>query len=231
MSGRAFTIVEAPQRSAEWFAARAGRLTGSVAADMLATIKSGEAAARRDLRARLVVERLTGEPQEDGYVNAAMQRGIDKEPEALAAYEALGHLTRRTGFLRHDGLMVGCSLDADVDDFEGIVELKCPKSATHLSYLRGSGLPAQYRPQVLHNLWITGARWCDFVSFDDRFPPALRLFVVRVERDDKLEAELAAYEAAALKFLSEVELEVEQVLALAELERTFTAAAAAQQGA
>jgi putative phage-type endonuclease len=207
-----FTILTAEQRSPEWFAARAGRMTGSAAGDMLATIKSGEAAARRDLRARLVVERLTGEPQEDGYVNAAMQRGIELEPAAFAAYEAhSGNLVRRTGFLSHDSLMVGCSLDGDVDEFAGIVELKCPKSATHLSYLKTGELPANHRPQVLHNLWVTGAQWCDFASYDDRFPAHLRLFVVRVVREP---VEMLAYEKNLLRFLDEVEAEYQSVLSL-----------------
>src|SRR5687767_4287360 len=126
-----FTIIDAEQRSAEWFLARVGRLTGSVAADMLNVIAKGEDGyKRRDLRARLICERLTGQPQEDGYVNAVMQRGIDREPDAFAAYEAhSGNLVRRTGFLAGTDLMVGCSLDGDVDEFAGIVELKCPKSA------------------------------------------------------------------------------------------------------
>jgi hypothetical protein len=207
-----FTIIEADQRSPEWFAARVGRLTGSVASDMLATIKSGEAAARRDLRTRLVVERLTGQPQEDGYINGAMQRGIDLEPAAFSAYEAeTGNVVRRTGFLSHAALLVGCSLDGDVDNFTGIVEIKCPKSATHMGYLRAGELPANHRPQILHNLWVTGAQWCDFVSFDDRFPPHLQLFVARVPR---VEIEVLAYEKCALAFLSEVEAEYQSVLKL-----------------
>lgn len=210
-----FRIVEAGQRSAEWFAARAGRLTGSCAKDMLAKVQSGEAAARRDLRTRLVVERLTGEPQEESaFVNAAMQRGIDKEPEAFAAYEAeTGLVVRRTGFLAHTELMVGCSLDGDVDNFAGIIELKCPKSATHLGYLRAGGLPSPHRPQVLHNLWATGAQWCDFASYDDRFPPHLRLFRVRVERNEQ---DIAEYAAAATAFLAEVEREYQSLLAIKE---------------
>lgn len=212
---RPFTIVEAEQRTAEWFAARVGRLTGSRAGDMLATTGKGEAAARRDLRAQLVVERLTSTPQEDGYVNAVMQRGIDKEPDAFAAYEAVtGHLVRRTGFLSHTSLMLGCSLDGDIEDFTGIVELKCPKSATHLEYLKSGGkIPTRHVPQITHNLFVSGAQWCDFASFDDRFPLELQLVVMRVMRDD---AVVKSYELALTLFLSEVDKEVETVKALIE---------------
>lgn len=206
---RRFTVIDAEQRSAEWFAARLGRLTGSRAADMLARIKVGEAAARRDYRLQLVCERLTGQLQEDGFVNAAMQRGIDLEPVAFAAYEgATGQMVSRTGFLAHTAHMAGCSLDGHVGDFEGLIELKCPKSATHLRYLRSGGVPAEHLPQLLHNLWVTGAAWADFVSFDDRFPPNLQLFRVRLERDARA---IAEYEAKALAFLAEVELDVAQV--------------------
>jgi hypothetical protein len=200
-----FTICFADQRSPEWFHARAGRLTGSRASDMLAQIKTGEAAARRDLRTQLVVERLTGQPQEDSYTNAIMQRGIDLEPAAFAAYEAhSGHVARRTGFLAHTSLKAGCSLDGDVEDFTGIIEAKCPKSATHFGYLKGRRVPANHMPQILHNLWITGAQWCDFVSYDDRFPPHLHLFVCRVPR---VELDVLAYAHCAEKFLAEVDEE------------------------
>lgn len=206
-------IVNVPQRSPEWFTARLGRLTGSRAADMLATIRTGEAAARRDLRLQLVCERLTGVSQENGYINADIQRGIDCEPLARAAYEALtGSVVRQTGFLQHDTLPIGCSLDGDVDEFTGILELKCPKSATHLRYLRAGGLPPDYLPQVTHNLYVTGAQWCDFLSFDDRFPAPLQTCLVRVLRDEKA---MAAYALAVTQFLSEVDAEVEAVRALA----------------
>lgn len=203
-----FTIITAEQRSAEWFAARVGRLTGSCAGDMLDVLKDGKTPGykRRDLLARLVCERLTQQPQEDGYVNAAMQWGIDKEEDAFAAYEAhTGHLVRRTGFLKADELMVGCSLDGDVDGFTGIVELKCPKSATHLSYLKANAVPSNHLAQIQHNLWVTGAQWCDFVSYDPRFPERLQLFVVRVPR---VEIDVLAYAKCAEKFLAEVDEEV-----------------------
>ena len=205
---RDFRIVDALQRSPDWFAARLGRVTGSRAKDVLATIKTGEAAARRDYRVQLVVERLTGQPEEPGYVNDAMQWGTDTEPEAFGAYEALtGHVAVRTGFLAHTGLMAGCSLDGHVGDFEGIVELKCPKSATHWRYLRGERqLPAEHLAQVTHNLFVTGAQWCDFLSFDPRFPPHLMTFLVRVNRAD---VDIAGYEQKVRAFLEEVDREVD----------------------
>lgn len=206
----AFTVIDAEQRSEAWRLARVGRLTGSAAADMLATIKSGEAAARRDLRLRLVTERLTGQPQDEVFVNAAMQRGIECEPLARAAYEnATGGLVRATGFLAHSTLQAGCSLDGHVGDFEGIVEIKCPKSSTHLRYLREGKVPAEYLPQIRHNLWITEADWCDFVSWDDRFPPELQLFIVRLSWRD---ADLGSYVTKAAAFLAEVEAEYRSLL-------------------
>jgi hypothetical protein len=216
-----FTVIDAEQRSAEWFAARLGRLTGSRAADMLATIKSGEAAARRDLRVQLVCERLTGQVQEEPFINAAMQRGIDMEPSAFAAYEAVtGALVQRSGFLSHTEHMAGCSLDGHIGDFDGLIELKCPKSTTHLRYLRGGVVPSDYWPQIAHNMWVTGAQWADFVSFDDRFPPELQLFIVRVERKA---SDMEDYERKALAFLAEVEREAD---ALATIGRVGQAMAA-----
>jgi predicted phage-related endonuclease len=209
---REFAVCEAEQRSPAWFLARLGRLTGSRAGDMLATIKTGEAAARRDLRTQLVVERLTGTVQEDGFINPAMQWGIDQEPAAFAAYEArTGLVATRTGFLSHTRLMIGCSLDGHVGDFEGICEFKAPKSATHLKYLRGKILPIDYLPQVRHNLFVTGAAWCDFMSFDPRFPAGLQTFLVRVQASD---LDMGAYARSVDAFLAEVEAEALAVEAL-----------------
>lgn len=213
-----------PQRSPEWFAARLGRLTGSCSGDMLATIRSGEAAARRNLRMRLVCERLTNDSQEDAYISKEMQRGIDMEPVAVGAYEALtGELVRTSGFLAHTELMAGCSLDGHVGDYEGIVELKCPLTATHVRYLRDGKVPSDYLPQLLHNLWITGARWADFVSFDDRLPENLRVFRVRLQRN---EAEIAEYVSKATAFLAEVDAETEALLTMSNVAAQLAAAVA-----
>jgi predicted phage-related endonuclease len=209
---RPFVIVEHEQRSPEWFQSRLGRLTGSAAGDMLDVLKDGKSPGykRRDLLARLVCERLTGMAQDDTYVNAVMQWGIDHESDALLDYEwRSGNLVRGTGFLSHTTLMVGCSLDGDVNDFKGIVELKCPKSSTHLSYWKAGGVPQTHMPQILHNLWISGAQWCDFVSFDPRFPESKQLFIARVPR---VEIDVLAYGKAAQRFLDEIDAEIETLM-------------------
>ncbi len=207
-----YTIHNHPQRSPEWFASRLGRVTGSRCADVFAQIKSGEAAARRDYRMQLVLERLTGKPQDDPYINADMQRGIDLEPLARSAYEArTGNLVREVGFLAHTELMAGCSPDGLCE--RGIIEIKCPRSAAHVETLKSQALPARYRPQVTHNLWISGADWCDFVSYDDRLPVGLQLAVVRVERDPQT---IEKHAAAVADFLGEVDAEYMAVLALQE---------------
>jgi hypothetical protein len=204
---RAFTVIDCDQRTPAWKSARAGRLTASRAKDMLASVKSGEAAARRDLRVQLVVERLTGEPQDATFVNADMQRGIDLEREAFAAYEIVtGHVAHRCGFVAHNELPIGCSPDGVIDDFRGLLELKVPKSATHLGYLRSGGVPAEHRPQLLHALWVTGAEYIDFLSFDPRFPASMETFYVRLERDEDA---IAEYAKKALAFLVEIETELQ----------------------
>lgn len=195
-----------PQRSPEWMALRAGKLTGSCAKDMLASIRSGEAAARRDLRYRLIAERLTKTSQEDGYINAAMQWGIDQEAEAIAAYEtATGHLVNAVGFCQHgEFTYAGTSPDGLIAE-DGIVSIKCPKTATHLRYLRDGGEPAEHAPQNTHEFWITGRQWLDFVSYDPRLPDRLQLHIVRIERD---EDRIAEYAKKAVAFLDDVANEV-----------------------
>lgn len=204
-----FSILDLPQGTDEWKQARAGRATGSRASDILATIKSGEAASRRDYRMQLIAERLTGAPQDSGFTNAEMLWGNEQEPFArIAAESAKGYMVRETGFLSLDDHFAGCSLDGDVNNFEGIIEIKCPKTATHLSYLRYGQVPDKYLPQIKHNLLVSGAQWCDFVSFDPRLPEHLQLFIGRVHAKDLA---LSVYEKELFKFLHEVELELKEL--------------------
>jgi len=190
------------QRTPEWLADRAGRVTGSAAAAVFAQGKGkDEAETRRKYRVQVLLEQYTGRPGGSSYVNAAMQWGIDHEAEALYAYEcASGEVVTVPGFIFAERVMVGASLDGIIGK-EGALEIKCPDSATHVDYLRGEKLPSTYYRQALHNLWVTGRKWLDFVSYDPRFPEDLRLFVVRFMPTRK---ELVEHALGVRKFLNEV---------------------------
>lgn len=198
---RPYLINSAPQGTDAWLSARAGKATGSRAKDILAKIKTGEAATRRKYRTQLVTERLTGKPQESGFINDAMKWGTDQEPHARRAYEAhTGYIVTEAGFIYLEDVMTGCSVDGLVED-DGMAEYKCPNSDTHVDWIEAGVLPSEHKPQILHNFWVTGRQWCDFASFDPRLPENLQLFVVRY---DRIEDEIKAYESEVLQFLDEV---------------------------
>lgn len=219
---RDFTVVEAEQRSPEWFAARAGKVTASRACDFLAKVKSGGySTSRKNYLTQLVAERLTGQPQDDGFVSAAMARGLELEPAAFAAYESVtGEMAHRVGFLAHTELQIGASPDGVIGDFAGILELKVPNPATHLGYIRGGVLPADYLPQVTHQLLVSGAEYCDFMSYGPNFPERLQTFLVRVKRAD---IDIDAYRKELIVFLAEIENEVLALRTLANPTEAFRA--------
>lgn len=223
-----FRVIDCAQGTPEWLKARAGRLCASDAAAMLSTIKSGEAAARRDLRTKIVLERLTGGPLEDGFVSPDMQRGKDLEADAVAAYEgATGNLVQRVGFFAHPTLPLGYSPDGVIGSLEGeftLLECKVPRSATHLRNLRDGVVPSDYLPQLTHALYLTGAKAIDFCSFDPRFPEPLRLFLVRVKRED---VDIDGYAKKVAAFLSEIEAEYNAINTLANLPAQLEASLAA----
>lgn len=211
-----FTVIDAPQRSDEWKAARSGRLTSTSAECLFKAgrAKGEESYQRRDLRIRLALERMTGRPQEDDeYQSNAMRRGVEREADARLAYEAAtGQLVRECGFLSLNDHMAGTSLDGYLGDYEGIVELKVPKSATHIAYLKAESFPQDYIHQIRHHVWVSGAKWCDFVSFDDRLPDHLQLVIHRATRE---QLDIPGYEKAALAFLKEVDAEIKALEGLA----------------
>lgn len=210
MPDRLFTVCEAEQRSEAWRLIRLGRLTGSAAGDMLATIKSGgEAAGRANLRLRLVLERLTGRSQESEFQSAAMLAGIEREGDAIAAYEALtGDILQTTGFLSHTSLMAGCSPDAFLGDFDVLVSVKCRQPKAHWEHLRTGKVPADALAQMRHELWMTGTLEHHYVSFNPDFPVRHRLKVVTFKAADM---DLPEYDAKARAFLAEVDAELASI--------------------
>ena len=188
------------QRTDEWFKARLGKVTASRVADVVAKTKSGYSASRANYLADLVVERLTGQPAST-FTNAHMERGIEQEPFARDAYSArTGELVEQCGFIEHPNIN-GAGASPDGLMAEGLVEIKCPTSATHLDLWLTESIPSKYRLQMQWQMACTGAKWCDFVSFDNRMPAHLQLFIRRVDRDDALIAEL---ESEVKAFLTEL---------------------------
>ncbi len=211
----AFTIIDAPQRSDEWFACRAGRLTGSVASVMLSQPPKGkpETVGRRDLRLRLELERIVGRSLEsDGFVSKAMQDGIDREDDARSAFElATGNVVYSTGFLADDNLLAGASLDGHLGDFDELVSIKCRQWAAHLDFLRHGTIPKSALDQMRHEVWITQATAHHYVSWNPYFPEGLQLKVAVLQAADM---DVPAYSLAVSLFLSEVEAEVKSINAL-----------------
>lgn len=196
------------QRTPEWHAARLGRVTASRLADVVAKTKTGYSTSRANYMAELICERLTG-TQGAFYSNAAMQWGTETEPMARAAYEGVvGALVIETGFIPHNTItMAGASPDGLVGD-DGLVEIKCPITATHIDTLLGQSVPIRYNIQMQWQMACTGRKWCDFVSFDPRMPEGMQMFVKRVDRDDSLISEL---EKEVISFLTELDNKIAQL--------------------
>ncbi len=196
------------QKSAEWFAARLGKATGSRIAEIVAKTKSGDSASRGNYMAQLVIERLTNK-QEESYSNDFMDWGNLQEPFARAAYEAATNvLVDEVGMITHPRIeMSGASPDGLVGD-DGLVEIKCPKTATHIETLLSKTVPGKYNIQMQWQMACTDRSWCDFVSFDPRMPEGLQMFLKRVPRDDAL---IKTLEDEVIKFLKEVDSKLEQL--------------------
>lgn len=190
------------QRTEEWFAARCGKVTASRVADIIAKTKTGPSASRENYLAQLVCERMTSKPAES-YSNAAMQWGTEQEPFARAAYEAAKDvLVEEVGFAVHPTIEnAGASPDGLVGEF-GLVEIKCPNTATHIQTLLDQKIPEKYIIQMQWQMACTKREWCDFVSFDPRMGDGLQLFIKRVEYHPMYVAEL---EKEVIYFLMDVE--------------------------
>jgi putative phage-type endonuclease len=195
-------VLEMPQRSPEWFAARAGVLTASVVSAIYGYRKDGkETAERRDLRMRLALEQVSGQPIEEPYSNADMQRGNDLEPQARAAYEmTTGRPVREVGFVRDPLFPLGCSPDGLVGD-DGLLQIKCPRPANHFETVDAGTIPETYIYQLTHELMLTERAWVDFVSYCPQMPSGLDLLILRHERNEQA---IAAHRLMCARFLAEV---------------------------
>lgn len=193
----------ADQGTDAWLMERCGKVTASRISDVMAKTKTGYSASRSNYMGQLAAERLTGVPRQS-FTSAAMQWGTETEPQARAMYELeTGNTVVETGFHDHPAIEgTGASPDGLVFD-DGLVEIKCPNTDTHIETLRGGKIDRKYLLQMHWQMICTGRQWCDFVSFDPRMPMEMQLHVQRVEKDAELCEEITA---EVTKFLSELNL-------------------------
>lgn len=194
------------QGTDDWFNARLGKVTASRISDVVAKTKSGVSASRGNYMAQLIVERMTNKPTES-YSNTAMQWGTNTEPLARAAYEmATNTMVEEVGFVQHpDDEMCGASPDGLVGE-DGLIEIKCPNTATHIETLINGEIDNKYLLQMQWQMACTGRQWCDFVSFDPRMPESLQLKIIRVNRLQSLIIDL---ETQVEQFLNETQEKVD----------------------
>ena len=197
------------QGTEEWFTIRIGKVTASRVADVIAKTKTGYSASRDNYMAQLVCERLTNQKGES-FSNAAMQWGTETEPLARISYEVAHNvLVDEVGFVPHPTIeMAGASPDGLVGD-DGLLEIKCPNTATHIETLLSQGVPGKYNTQMQFQMACTGRQYCDFVSFDNRLPAELQLFVKRVPRDEVF---IRLIESEIVQFLAELDDKINKLM-------------------
>jgi hypothetical protein len=205
-------VIDVVQGTDAWHSARLGLATASCFAHILAQsrTKGQESASRRNLRLKLVLERITGR-KGPSFESFATRQGTAREADARRAYEVeTGDLVEQRGFVRHDILEAGASPDGWIDA-DGGLEIKSPEPSAHLAALRTARVPSEYVAQVQGCMWICQRRWWRFVSWNPDFPEALQLVIVHVPRDqayiDRLASEVTV-------FLDEVRAELAELQAM-----------------
>lgn len=193
------------QRTEEWFAARCGKVTASRMKDIIA---KSDTAAYRNYQAEIISERLSGRPAES-YSSREMQRGTELEPKARAVYLLeTGSDVSETGLIPHPSIAnSGASPDGLVDN-DGLLEIKCPNTATHIDFLLHRQPKREYILQMQWQMACTGRLWCDFVSYDDRLPEPHAYACIRIMRDPET---IERLEQAAADFLAEAEAIIKQL--------------------
>ena len=191
------------QGSPEWLAARVGRVTASRIADVMAKGKGGEAQTRLNYKWQLVAELMTGQSQEDRFFSQAMAWGVEQEPFARAAYEIqTGGLVENVGLIAHPQIPRCAASPDGLVGLDGLLEIKCPETPTHLKYMENGNIPGRYQLQMLWQMTCTGRAWVDFATFDPRLPEELQLFVMRFPRD---QTRIDAIESEVQKFWNEID--------------------------
>lgn len=185
------------QGTQEWLELRLGKVTASKFSEVMTNGRGGKpSATAKSYMIKLVAEILRGQPM-PFFENDAMRWGTETEPQARAMYELKNDVDVKEVAFVELNEFVGVSPDGLVGD-EGLLEIKCPNTETQIKrFIDGVGLPKEYEAQVQGQLWVTGRKWCDFVSFDPRIDVEASYIQTRVYRDEeyiaKLEEKVTAF--------------------------------------
>jgi len=196
------------QGTPEWHQIRLGKVTASRVKDVIAKTKTGYGAGRANYMAQLLCERLTDQPTQ-GFSNDAMRHGTETEPLARVAWELkTGIEVDQIAFVDHPNIpMAGASPDGLILD-NGLIEIKCPNTATHLETLLTKKVSSDYITQMQWQMACTGRTYCEFVSFDNRLPEHLQLFIKTIGRDDEL---IKTLEQEVILFIQELDEKINQL--------------------
>ena len=203
-------FINCVQGTPDWFAARAGVITASMARVACETLKNGDPSqASKDYAYRVAVEQIYGETTEDVYQTWEMRRGTELEPVARICYEAkTGNLAQESGIVLTDDGVFGYSTDGFVDD-DGLIEIKCPNAARKIVEMWETSNLDEYMHQIQFGLWITSRKWCDFILYAPQLERVGKhLFVKRVERDEDF---IERMEAQLVKFFWRVQGHVDKL--------------------
>ena len=166
------------QGTYEWHQLRLGKITST-------RLKKVLSKDNLSLVDELIAEEETGISDDDGFVSEDMQRGIDLEPLAIKEYESMtGNTVTRYGFLQSDELPILCQSPDGYVGTDGAIEVKCPKTKTHIKYIRQGKIPNDYKEQVWTYFMVNpNLQWLDFISYDPRLTKK-PMWVLRVTRED-----------------------------------------------
>lgn len=189
------------QQTEKWYDIKSGKVSASNF-----SIAVGKPGVTRTKYMRKLIGELGSSGREESYINSAMQWGIDTEPEAREYYAAVNDcIVKEVGFIEYSD-NIGVSPDGLVGE-DGLLEIKCPNTATHIGYILDNKLPSTYKAQVQGQLWVSGRKWCDFVSYDPRYTKR-PYWYIRVERDEKYIAEV---EVKINKFVEEMKEKIDKI--------------------
>lgn len=177
-----FNFYDVEQNTDEWLALRAGKLTSSKLACVMASFGKPFGEPAKKYAVTIAIEQITGEPVKSSYSNAHMERGHEQEPFARALYEDEMFCTvKNGGFFGSD--FIGCSPDGMVGD-DGLIEVKSVIDSVHYENITRGGFDPAYRWQLFGNVKFTGRKWIDFVSYCDDFPEGKKLYTYRLFAKD-----------------------------------------------